>query len=75
MSNKLYSVKGFTWEEKKDTIIPNKDKRLRLNVQKMIVLATNLTWEKAKEFARSNKSYGAIIFPNNIKSELKVITL
>jgi hypothetical protein len=68
-SNKMYSVKGFSYE----TIEDLKNKTLKLNLRHVIVLGKNLSWEQAKKMRKENKD--SSIFPNVVDTNLKVVQL
>jgi hypothetical protein len=79
---KLWSVKAFNWEEKIDLKIINlneegKDESPKLAhyIRKLVVVGTNLTWEKAKALRKQYHFAQAFITKNVKESELKVIKL
>jgi len=82
MNKKLFSVKAFNWEEKIDLKIINLNEeekeekpKLKHYIRKLVVVGTNITWEKAKALRKQYHFAQASIFPNIKESELKVIKL
>ena len=78
---KLWAVKAFMYEEDKNRAIINRNGRgkvtgiMHFHVRKLVLIAKNLTWEKAKSLRHEYRRMGAIIFVTPREEELKVIQL
>lgn len=75
--DKLYSVKGYIFEEKQEVVILDEKSKTKppKRVRKMTVFGTDLSFKNAKELRNQHKEYGAEIFPNVKKQQLKIVQL
>ena len=76
MSDKLYCVKAYRLVEK-NVVLDQKgyETKVKTYVRKLVVIANDLTYEKAKELSKQHANTGASIFPNVEVNELKVMKL
>lgn len=77
---KLYSVKGFQYEEKQKVVVldaTNANKKLPppTYVRKLSLIAKDLSFSNAKKIRDDNRKFGAEIFPNVKSPQLQVIQL
>lgn len=70
--NKRFSVKGFIYEEVKNS--PYKDKVLH-KIRKLTVLGKHLNWKSAKELRNQYSAMKAFITVDVVDEELKVIKI
>lgn len=70
---KLFSVKGFQWEEKNKEL--NEKKVTKHHIRKLVVLGNHLGWVAAKNLRNKYSAIQASIFPDIPEPELKVVKL
>lgn len=70
MNKKLWAVKGFVWEN-----VKNSQYKVNHKIRKLTLLAKNLSFQNAKKLCKTHKNMQASIFPNVKEEKLRVIKL